>query len=285
MPRRRPSPGSPAASGTSWSHQRGPDPGPHRGRPCRIRGGGRAARGARRGGGADDRAAARAEGDRLLGPGAAGSGRPPRPGEGAADPAEPPRQRRQVHTAGRPRRVDAAPAVDDPDLLELRVADSGIGIPGDKLEAVFQPFVQVDVARIRTTEGSGLGLAISRDLARGMGGDLAVRSILGQGSTFTLRLARPSSGPRARSPRLTAACCRWHIDARRGLRAAARSKAEASTLGELAPRPSLSRPAPRLVSGRGVQMPRRPGPRAAPGSRASPTRTEVPWVRIPDWSD
>jgi PAS domain S-box-containing protein len=72
----------------------------------------------------------------------------------------------------------------------VRVTDTGIGIPGERLEAIFEPFVQVHTTRTRTTEGTGLGLAISRDLARGMGGDLRVRSTEGKGSTFTLRLVR-----------------------------------------------------------------------------------------------
>jgi len=57
---------------------------------------------------------------------------------------------------------------------------------------VFDPFVQVDMSSTRRSEGSGLGLAISRDLARGMGGDLSVASAMGQGSTFTLTL--PAEG-------------------------------------------------------------------------------------------
>jgi PAS domain S-box-containing protein len=76
------------------------------------------------------------------------------------------------------------------DAVRVQVRDSGIGIPPEKLAAVFEPFVQVDTGRTRRSEGSGLGLAISRDLARGMGGDLRVESTLGQGSTFTLTLPR-----------------------------------------------------------------------------------------------
>jgi signal transduction histidine kinase len=74
--------------------------------------------------------------------------------------------------------------------VAVRVADSGIGIPAEKLDSIFEPFVQVDVGRTRRVEGTGLGLAISRDLARGMGGDLTVESTLGAGSTFTLTLPR-----------------------------------------------------------------------------------------------
>ncbi|HZF68272.1 MAG TPA: PAS domain-containing protein [Gemmatirosa sp.] len=70
----------------------------------------------------------------------------------------------------------------------VTVADTGRGIATDQLERVFEPFVQVDTRLTRTEEGMGLGLAISRDLARGMGGDLTAESTLGAGSTFTLTL-------------------------------------------------------------------------------------------------
>ncbi len=73
-------------------------------------------------------------------------------------------------------------------VVEIEVEDTGRGIPGDKLEAVFEPFVQLDSGLTRTTEGTGLGLAISRGLARGMGADITVRSELGVGSVFTLTL-------------------------------------------------------------------------------------------------
>jgi signal transduction histidine kinase len=74
--------------------------------------------------------------------------------------------------------------------IELRVKDTGPGIPAPKLDAIFEPFVQLDDGLTRATAGTGLGLAISRELARAMGGDLAVTSTLGQGSTFTLTLPR-----------------------------------------------------------------------------------------------
>jgi signal transduction histidine kinase len=74
--------------------------------------------------------------------------------------------------------------------VELRVRDTGAGIPAHKLDAIFEPFVQLDNGLTRANAGTGLGLAISRELARAMGGDLAVESTLGGGSTFTLTLPR-----------------------------------------------------------------------------------------------
>ncbi len=73
------------------------------------------------------------------------------------------------------------------------VSDTGIGIPSEKLAAIFQPFVQADSGPKRTQEGSGLGLTIGQRLARAMGGDLAVESEVGKGSTFRLWL--PADAP------------------------------------------------------------------------------------------
>jgi hypothetical protein len=70
----------------------------------------------------------------------------------------------------------------------VSVEDTGQGIARDKLERIFEPFVQVDRRYKREQEGIGLGLAISRELARAMGGDLLVRSEEGKGSSFELRL-------------------------------------------------------------------------------------------------
>jgi PAS domain S-box-containing protein len=76
------------------------------------------------------------------------------------------------------------------DRTEMDVADTGMGIPPDSLESIFEPFVQVGRTHSSAHEGAGLGLAISRDLARAMGGELTARSDFGAGSTFTLALPR-----------------------------------------------------------------------------------------------
>jgi signal transduction histidine kinase len=72
--------------------------------------------------------------------------------------------------------------------VSVIVSDTGIGIPADKQASIFDPFVQIDQGLARSGHGVGLGLAISRDLARGMNGELTVTSEPGVGSTFSLRL-------------------------------------------------------------------------------------------------
>ncbi|HEX4684101.1 MAG TPA: ATP-binding protein, partial [Gemmatimonadaceae bacterium] len=83
--------------------------------------------------------------------------------------------------------IHVSASADGADAL-IRVQDSGVGIPAEKLEAVFEPFVQLRTQTMPSRAGTGLGLAISRDLARGMGGELTVSSTVGTGSTFTVRL-------------------------------------------------------------------------------------------------
>jgi signal transduction histidine kinase/CheY-like chemotaxis protein len=79
------------------------------------------------------------------------------------------------------------------DVMLVRVRDTGIGMPADKLEHIFEPFVQLDRGQVGSSMGTGLGLAISRDLAREMGGDLTAQSAIDEGSTFTLTVPRSKS--------------------------------------------------------------------------------------------
>jgi signal transduction histidine kinase len=79
----------------------------------------------------------------------------------------------------------------DGERLRIDVRDTGVGIPSEQLERVFDPFVQLDTQPVDTTQrGVGLGLAISRDLARAMDGELTVESVQGEGSVFTVELPR-----------------------------------------------------------------------------------------------
>ncbi len=80
----------------------------------------------------------------------------------------------------------------DSALLQFSVSDTGIGIPPDKMDLLFQPFSQTDSSITREFGGSGLGLSIVRHLAHMMGGDVGVESVKGQGSRFWFHLqARP----------------------------------------------------------------------------------------------
>jgi signal transduction histidine kinase len=72
--------------------------------------------------------------------------------------------------------------------ISVSVADTGIGIPEEKLSRLFERFYRVDKARSKETGGTGLGLSIVRHIAEKHGGRVAVESVLGQGSTFTVHL-------------------------------------------------------------------------------------------------
>lgn len=74
------------------------------------------------------------------------------------------------------------------DHVTVRVRDTGSGVPEEKIEEIFEPFVQVRAPGSLPSGGTGLGLAISRDLARAMGGDVRATSRLGSGSVFTVTL-------------------------------------------------------------------------------------------------
>ncbi|MEP6991494.1 MAG: ATP-binding protein [bacterium] len=91
--------------------------------------------------------------------------------------------------------------ITEADVLHLRVCDTGIGIPADKLEAIFEPFIQVKGASPLPEAGIGLGLAISRSLARDMQGDLTVESTLTEGARFSFTLPRaPTAFPSTVAP-------------------------------------------------------------------------------------
>jgi signal transduction histidine kinase len=94
-------------------------------------------------------------------------------------------------TSGGEIRVDFRPGRDDTGggrWIVFEVADTGIGIPPDRQEAAFNAFDQADLATTRQYGGTGLGLAISRHYCEAMGGAIWVRSEVGKGSTFTVRL-------------------------------------------------------------------------------------------------
>ena len=75
-----------------------------------------------------------------------------------------------------------------PDILRIEVEDTGIGIPSDQVERIFESFRQVDSGLSRSYPGLGLGLALARKLASLMQGEISVASTPGEGSTFTLRI-------------------------------------------------------------------------------------------------
>jgi signal transduction histidine kinase len=90
-------------------------------------------------------------------------------------------------------RITVSCAVTERDAT-ITVADTGIGIAPERLQAIFDPFIQVGRALNRPHDGVGLGLSISRDLAAGMGGTLTANSELGVGSSFHVTLARGGAG-------------------------------------------------------------------------------------------
>src|SRR5438034_11775814 len=90
--------------------------------------------------------------------------------------------------------------------IEISVAHTGAGISPQKLEKIFDPFVQAERRLNQPVQGVGLGLAISRDLAHAMDGEITVESEVGGGSTFTLSLPRaPRMDPADVAPAVDAA--------------------------------------------------------------------------------
>ncbi len=94
-------------------------------------------------------------------------------------------------------RFSGVPAGEHRTLIRIDIKDSGIGIPPEKLDEVFDKFSQVDNTSTRRHEGTGLGLSICRLLARRMGGDVTAKSALGEGSTFTFTIELANHEPEA----------------------------------------------------------------------------------------
>ncbi len=85
---------------------------------------------------------------------------------------------------------DSASSLKQPEWLLIEVKDDGVGIPPDKLSALFVPFVQAEKSTSKDYGGTGLGLALVKQFVELMGGEIDVESNVGSGSTFTVRLPR-----------------------------------------------------------------------------------------------
>jgi signal transduction histidine kinase/CheY-like chemotaxis protein/HPt (histidine-containing phosphotransfer) domain-containing protein len=94
--------------------------------------------------------------------------------------------------------IEEVPDHDVPDMIRFQVADTGIGIPPDELDTVFERFSQSANGLAMHRGGAGLGLAICKKLVNQLGGTISVRSMLGHGATFYILLPLPAAPERAR---------------------------------------------------------------------------------------
>ncbi len=107
-------------------------------------------------------------------------------------------------SAGDPGDVASAAGSGRPMRLVIKVIDTGIGIPAEKLEMIFEKFSRVDASSSQRHPGTGLGLAIASSLTKLMGGEIRVESKSGEGSTFEATIALPvheAADPVSQAPR------------------------------------------------------------------------------------